>query len=34
MKMTVGIKEHNLVLILIGFEALCGLVAVLMFAKF
>ncbi|MGQ9614938.1 MAG: hypothetical protein ACUVWJ_00885 [Spirochaetota bacterium] len=34
MKITGGIKEYNLVLILMGFEALCGFIAVLIFAKF
>lgn len=34
MKLTGGIKEYNLVLILMGFEALCGFIAVLIFAKF
>jgi UDP-N-acetylglucosamine--dolichyl-phosphate N-acetylglucosaminephosphotransferase len=34
MKLTGGISEKGLVLILIGFEALCGLLAVLMLAKF
>jgi len=34
MKVNGGIKEYNLVLILMGFEALCGFIAILMFVKF
>jgi len=34
MKVNGGIKEYNLVLVLMGFEALCGFIAVLIFVKF
>jgi UDP-N-acetylglucosamine--dolichyl-phosphate N-acetylglucosaminephosphotransferase len=34
LKVTGGLHERTLVLILIGVEALCGLVAILLYARF